>query len=568
MTRSAVRQRTAAALGLLAWAAAAVTACGPRADPADLVLRGGVVHTVDPTHPAAEAVAVRDGRIVYVGSSEVAGRFVGDETEVVELEGRLLLPGFHDTHVHTVSGGIELGECNLNPATDRADVVRMVSACVARSPEATWIRGGGFQLPIFPDGAPSRELLDSLVPDRPAYLTSSDGHTAWVNSRALEIAGVTAQTADPPPDGVIVRGAGRRPQGTLRESAMALVSRHMPPHNDEVILAGLQRGLEIAASAGITTLHEASANEAYLRAYATAAERGLLTARAIVALRVDPSRGTEQASELVALRERYASPLVRPVAAKIFLDGVIEGGTAALLQPYVGRPRWRGELNLPPDTLNALVAALDEAGFKVHVHAIGDRAIRIALDAFEAQHRRDDGRGPRHIMAHIQLFDPADIPRFAAFGVVASFQPLWFYADTYITDLTEPRLGPERSRWLYPARSLVESGAVVAAGSDWSVTSMDPLQAIEVAVTRRDPALDEGEAWIPEERLDLETMIEAYTINGAVAGDLQRETGTITVGKSADLVVIDADLFSIPPERISDAQADLTVFQGRIVHRR
>jgi predicted amidohydrolase YtcJ len=324
----------------------------------------------------------------------------------------------------------------------------------------------------------------------------------------------------------------------------------------------------MASSFGITTLHEASANEAYLRAYAAAADSGTLTARAIVSLRVDPSRGTEQVAELTALRDRYRSELVRPVAAKIFLDGVIEGGTAALLAPYTDRAGWRGELNVQPDSLNALVAALDDAGFKVHVHAIGDRAIRTALDAFQAQRMRDGGLGPRHLMAHIQLFDPVDVGRFASLGVVATFQPLWFYADTYITDLTEPRLGPERSRWLYPARSVLESGAIVAAGSDWSVSSMDPLQAIEVAVTRRDPDVDEGPSWIPEERLDVETLIAAYTLNGALAGDMQVETGTISVGKSADLVVLDADLLSIPREQISDARVDLTLFEGRVVYRR
>ena len=267
------------------------------------------------------------------------------------------------------------------------------------------------------------------------------------------------------------------------------------------------------------------------------------------------------------LRERYGTRLVRPVAAKIFLDGVLEGQTAALLQEYVDRRGWRGELNMPPDSMNALVAALDDAGFKVHVHAIGDRAIRVAFDAFEAQRARDGGVGPRHVMAHIQLFDPEDVPRFAALGVVASFQPLWFFADSYITELTEPRIGPARSRWLYPARSVEETGAVVAAGSDWSVSTMDPLDAIEVAITRRDPALDEGASWIPEERVDLETALRWYTTRGAVASDLEHETGSIEVGKSADLAVLGSDLLAIPPERISDAEVVLTVFEGRVVYR-
>jgi predicted amidohydrolase YtcJ len=562
------RRRTAVSPLLASLLAAA--ACGSDA-PADLVLRGGVVRTMDDALPTAAAVAVRDGRIVYVGDDAGAADWVGDGTEVTELDGRLVLPGFHDTHVHPASGGIELGDCDLNAAETRPEVLRIVGECAERAPEGAWVRGGGWQLPLFPGGSPTKELLDSLVPGSPAYLTSADAHSAWVNSRALEIAGVTAATADPPPDGIIVRAVDGSPQGTLRESAMGLVSRHVPPHTPEEIAAGLARGLAMAASFGITTVHEASADEGFLRAYAAAERDGSLTARAIVSLRVDPERGTDQVAELVELRERYGGRLVQPRAAKIFLDGVIEGGTAALLEPYVDRPDWRGELNVPADRLPALVAALDSAGFKVHVHAIGDRAVRVALDAIEARHATDGGAGPRHILAHIQLFDPADVPRFAELGVVASFQPLWAYEDSYIRDLTEPRLGPERSRWLYPMRSVMETGAIVAAGSDWSVTSMNPLLAIETAIRRVNPRLADGspgsEPWIPEERVALAQIVRAYTVGGALAADMEAETGSIAVGKLADLVVLDRDLFAIDPTAISDASVEMTVLEGRVVHR-
>jgi hypothetical protein len=523
---------------------------------------------MDEALPVASAVAVRDGRILYVGDDAGASALVGGDTEVVELGGRLVLPGFHDTHVHPASGGIELGDCDLNAAETRDDVLRIVAECAARGPAGSWVRGGGWQLPLFPHGAPSKELLDSLVPDRPAYLTSADAHSAWVNSRALDVAGVTAATQDPPPDGIVVREADGSPRGTLRESAMGLVGRHVPAHTPAEVRAGLERGLAIAAGFGITTVHEASADESFLRAYAEAEREGTLTARAIVSLRVDPSRGTEQVSELTALRDGYTGELVRPVAAKIFLDGVIEGGTAALLEPYVDRPGWRGELSVPADTLPALVAALDSAGFKVHVHAIGDRAIRVALDAIEERRSRDGGAGPRHIMAHIQLFDPADVPRFAELGVVASFQPLWAYEDSYIRDLTEPRLGPARSRWLYPMKSVVESGAIVAAGSDWSVTSMNPLLAMETAIRRVNPRLDEGEAWLPEERVTLDEIVRAYTVGGALAADMEDDTGTISVGMSADLAVLERDLYAIDPTEISDVRVDLTILEGRVVYRR
>lgn len=522
------------------------------------MLRGGVVYTVDSARPRADAVAIRDGRIVRVGTDAEVAALIGARTDVVDLASRMALPAFHDTHVHPVTGGIELGECDLNPAQQRADAVRIVAACAARS-EAAWIRGGGWQAPIFPGGVARRELLDSLVPDRPAYLTAADGHSAWVNSRALALAGVDGGTPDPP-NGRIERDPGGNPAGTLRESAMDLVSRHLPPWTDAEYDAGLRRALDLAARYGITTLHEASADERILAAYRRVADADGLPVRAVVSLRVDV--GADPGAEiarLAALRDRYVGGDVRPVAAKIFVDGVIEGQTAALLAPYDDRPGYHGELNVPPDTLARLVRGLDSAGFTVHLHAIGDRAIRVSLDALAAV-RRDGPR--RHRMAHVQLWDPADIPRVAELGVVASFQPLWAYADTYIRDLTEPRLGPARSRWLYPIASVVRTGALVAAGSDWSVSSMDPLLAIEVAVTRRAPGDSAGPPWIPEERVDLATILHAYTLGGAMAGGFEHELGSISAGKAADLLVLDRDLFGLAPHRIHEARVLLTLRAG------
>jgi predicted amidohydrolase YtcJ len=283
-------------------------------------------------------------------------------------------------------------------------------------------------------------------------------------------------------------------------------------------------------------------------------------------VRTDSSVAGEVA-RLAALRAQATRGLVRPVAAKIFMDGVIEAQTGALLEPYVDRPGYRSDLNLPATKYNAFVQALDSAGFKVHVHAIGDRAIRTALDGFAAQRARDHGAGPKHVVAHIQLFDPADIPRFAALGVVASFQPLWAYADTYIKDLTVPRLGALRSQNLYPINRVVQTGAIVAAGSDWSVSSMNPLEAIQVAITRR--ALDDstGKPWLPDERVDLATMLRAYTLGGAIASDHDSLTGTISVGKAADLIVVSQDLFKVPEHRISKTKVVLTLLNGREVFR-
>jgi hypothetical protein len=293
-----------------------------------------------------------------------------------------------------------------------------------------------------------------------------------------------------------------------------------------------------------------------------------LTARSVLSLRVNTDAPVDsEVKRLLGLRARSSRGLVRPAAAKIFMDGVIEAQTAALLAPYNDRPGHSGALNLPPAKFYSLVEKLDSAGFKVHVHAIGDRGIRTALDGFARQYARDGGAGPRHIVAHLELFDPADIPRFASLGVVPSFQPLWAYADEYITKLTEPKLGPARSRYLYPIASVARTGAIMATGSDWSVTSMNPLDAIQVAVTRRGLEDSTGNAWIADERVDLATVLRAYTLGGALASDHDSLTGTLAAGKAADLIVVSDDLFALPPHRIHKARVLLTLLAGRAVYR-
>jgi predicted amidohydrolase YtcJ len=534
--------------------------------PADLVLRNGAVYTVDAVRSWAEAVAVSKGRIVYVGADAGVRQFVGPRTAVVDLQGKMVLPGFHDSHVHPVSGGIELAECNLNELETPEQVLDAVARCAREHPSDPWVRGGGWQLPIFPGGNPRKELLDKVVPDRPVYLTAADGHSAWVNTRALELAGVTAKTPDPPSGRVERDPATGQPSGTLRESAMDLVSRHLPAYGPERYLDGARRGLKLANSFGITSLQEASAGEDSLRAYAELDRRGELTARVVAALYADPREGAAQVGRLAELRARYRGRRFRATSAKIFADGVIEGHTAALLEPYLDRSGDAGKPNFEPEALDALVAALDREKFQVHVHAIGDRAVRMTLDAFERARAANGARDSRHHMAHLQLIDPRDVPRFRRLGVVATFQPLWAFADTYITQLTEPVLGPERSRWLYPIGSVARTGAVVAGGSDWSVSSMNPLEAIQVAITRRDPRKTEGPAWLPEELVDLPAMIAAYTINGAYVNFEEAETGSIETGKAADLVVLDRNLFEVPAAEIGKVKVLLALLEGEAVY--
>lgn len=552
----------ASVLGALGFVSACI-AHAPEHPAADLVLREGRVYTMDDARSSAEAVAIDEGKIVFVGSDDDAQSFIGPDTRILDLNGKMVLPGFQDSHVHPVTGGIELGQCDLNGLTTASAVFDRVRSYAAANPDREWIVGGGWDLPLFPDANPQRSALDETVPDRPVYLSSADGHSAWVNSKALQAAGIDARTPDPP-NGRIERDKKGAPSGTLRESAMDLVSSHLPKLTPEDYVEGLKRGLAMAHRFGITSFVEADADDDVLEAYAALAQKGELTARVRISLAVDPARDASQVADLVRKRDEHA-PLLRADSAKIFADGVIEAHTAALLEPYLGVGH-RGELNYEPEKLNRIVAALDRAGFQVHIHAIGDWAVRASLDALEHARQENGPRDARPQIAHLELIDPSDIPRFKTLGVVADFQPLWAFADTYITELTEPVLGPERSRWLYPIKSVVDTGAVVAAGSDWSVSSMNPLDAIQVAITRRDLTRGPGPPWIPEECVDLDTILAAYTRAGSFVQHQEKLTGTIEVGKRGDVIVLDRNLFEIPPEEIHEAKVLLTLFDGKPVY--
>lgn len=554
-----------ASLPILLLGLVLATACS-RTDSADLVLRHGVIYPDAGDSATVESLAIRNGRIVFAGDDREAGSFVGDRTEVLDLGGRMVLPGFHDTHIHP-SGGVDLGECLLDDLRTPEAILDSVARYAAAHPDLPWIRGRGWQLPAFPDANPRKEWLDKIVPDRPVYLVAADGHSTWVNSRALALAGVTRATPDPPNGRIERDRATGEPTGTLRESASRLVRALLPARTQGEIQAGIMRALAMANRFGITAVHEANAGPDLLEAYAVLDSAGRLTTRVVAALQTDPRAGPAQVDSLRAWRGRYGGTrYFAPRAAKIFADGVIEARTAALLQPYIGGDQ-RGEPNLSPEAMDTLVAALDAAGFQVHVHAIGDRAVRMSLDAFEFARRHNGPRDARPIIAHLELIDSADVPRFASLGVIPSFQPLWAFADSYITDLTEPVLGPARSRWLYPIGSVARAGAHLAAGSDWSVSSMNPLEAIQVAITRRAPDSPPGPAWIPEETVDLPTMLRAYTSGGAYAAGEEAINGTLEVGKAADLIVLDRNLYRIPVTQIHAARVLLTLLDGKTVWR-
>jgi len=522
------------------------------------------VYTVDAARPWAEAVAVRGGKIAAVGSDREVEEWIGPRTTVIDLEGRMVLPGFHDSHVHPVTGGIERKECDLNGIGDVEGILAAIRRYVEAHPAAHWVRGGGWELTLFRDGNPHKALLDGVVSDRPVALTAADGHSLWVNSRALSTAGIDRDTPDPPKGRIERDPETGEPSGTLRESAMDLVE--LPPHSQEEFLAGAREGLRLAAQFGITSLFEASASQEILEAYFVLDLYGELTARVRAAITIDPENPAEEV-RAIELRRRLRCGRLRPEAVKIFADGVIEARTAAMVEPYADRAGDRGPEEPDAETLARAAAAFDRAGFQIHVHAIGDRAVRSTLDAFERARAANGPRDARPVLAHIQVIHPDDRPRFRALGAIACFQPFWAYPDAYITELTEPGLGPERSRWIYPIGSVARTGAALAFGSDWSVSSMNPLDGIQVAVTRRDPASSEGPAWLPDERIDLAAALRAATLGGAFAAFQESTTGSLEVGKAADLVVLDRNLFEIPPSEIGRARVLLTLLEGEVVWR-
>jgi hypothetical protein len=542
---------------------------------ADLLFIGGSVHLGNVARSRATAVAVRGERIVAVGHDELR-ELAGPGTEIVDLGGRLLIPGFQDAHVHPVGAGVELGQCDLTETVDVAEYRRRIAAYAAANPDRPWITGGGWSMESFPGGAPHRDLLDELVPDRPVYLANRDHHGAWANSRALELAGIDANTPDPA-DGRIERDADGVPIGMLQEGAMHLVAAVVPATTREEKLAGLLRAQQVLHSLGITAWQDAlvGANPVMsdsATAYLDAVAQDALTARVVGALWWSRDRGAEQIDDLLAAREALTSGRFRATSVKIMQDGIAENHTAALISPYGAgcgcrNPgEHRGLSFIDPDALKEYVAALDAHDFQVHFHALGDRAVREALDAVEAARDKNGFTDLRPHLAHLQIVHPDDIARFRRLGATANMQPLWAAHEPQMDELTIPFLGPERSAWQYPFGSLLRSGATLAAGSDWPVSSANPILGIHVAVNRREPQSD-GPVFYADERIDLGSALAAYTSGTAYVNHLD-DTGVIAVGNLADLAVLDRDPFDGPADAIWDTRVEQTFVGGQRVFAR
>jgi predicted amidohydrolase YtcJ len=519
-----------------------------------------------PDGPPADAVAVRGGRIVAVGHAGEVRELAGPRTEVVDLRGRALLPGFQDAHVHPAFAGVTMLRCDLTNAAGLDEALAMIASYARAHPDQEWVYGSGWRMEWFAGGTPPRELLDSAAASRPAYLTNRDGHGAWVSSRALDLAGLDAASPDPP-DGRIERGPDGRPQGTLHEGAATLVGRLVPAAAFGDRLAGLLAAQRHMHALGITAWQDAIVGDYLghadpLPVYLAAAAAGQLTARVEGALWWDRGRGGEQMADLLGRRERVARELggaaqdagragrFRTHTVKIMQDGVAENFTAGMIEDYLDgcgcQTGNRGVSYVPPHDLREHVTRLDAERFCVHFHAIGDRAVREALDAVAAA-REANGRTPgRHHIAHLQVVHGDDIPRFRELGVTANMQALWAAHEPQMDELTIPFLGPERSARQYPFGDLLRSGARLAAGSDWAVSSANPLWGAHVAVNRAlPPGAGTGSAQplLPGQALTLGEALAAYTAGSAYVNTLD-EAGVIEPGSLADLVVLDRDPFT------------------------
>jgi predicted amidohydrolase YtcJ len=537
--------------------------------PADLVFSGGHVHTVDRGRPRAEAVAVTGERISAVGSAAEVAEAIGPGTRVVNLAGRLLIPGFQDAHIHPIYGGIDRLQCDVRDIHPKAAVVEAIRAYAAANPDLPWIVGSGWYMGDFPNGTPRKEDLDAILPDRPAFLPNRDGHSAWVNSRALELAGIGRDTADPP-DGRIERDPDGTPTGSLHEGAATLVERLLPPTTADDRAAGLRIAQAYLHSLGITAWQDAIVVPDDLATYRLAAEGGWLTARVEAALWWERDRDEDQIDELVARSATGSIGRLRANSVKLMLDGVLETFTGAMLEPYLDRngrtTTNRGIDFIDPARLGSIVTRLDAAGLQPHFHAIGDRAVRNALDSVQVARAANGRTDTRPHVSHIQVIHPDDIARFAALDVVANAQPLWACSETNMDELTIPFLGPERATWQYPFASLLRAGTRLAMGSDWSVSTPNPLEEIEVGVNRVwIESRGQAEPFLPDERLTLEQAIEGFTLGSAYVNHLDADTGSIEVGKLADLAIVDRDLFAPEAGPIGEARVLATFVGGAAV---
>ena len=552
----------------------------PWALSADVILVGGHIYTADAQSPEAEAVAIEGDTIVYVGSRQEAERYRTPATRVINTEGKMVLPGLHDAHLHTFMGGRSLVGCDVANAPDIESTEAILKSCLAAS-SSSWLVAEGLNLAFFEESGPRLDWLNAMAGDRPMLLRASDGHSVAANTALLQMANISATTATPP-SGVIERDEFGAPSGTFREAAMALVEQVLPQLTEQERLNVMRTAIGAINEVGITSVFDAWVGAPDIAAYRTLEAQNELSVRVRAALAYGYGElftintPTEYERQLED-REALSGDRFTLAAVKLFIDGVLEGETAALVSPYLHKPGYQGELTYPQAELNDIVANLVSNDLQVYTHAVGDGGVRAILNAFEFAQRTHGRKDLRHHISHLQLIHPDDHGRFAALNVVPNFQALWAVPDEWIIELNLPVVGVDRVHRMYPIASIAKSGATLVGGSDWNVSSLNPLDAIEVAVLRQDwqandaltnDELSQLDVLNRSERVDLDTMLKAYTINAAWSMHQEALTGSLTPGKRADIVVLSEDLFAIPPQLISTVKVEKTFIDGQLVYQR
>jgi predicted amidohydrolase YtcJ len=546
----------------LHYTAAVFLTCSVYAADADLVLRNGRVWTGDPANRWAEALAIEGNKIVEAGSDAAVAKRIGPKTQVIDLAGRLASPGFNDAHIHFLNGSLSLFQVNLFDAGSLEEMQRRVAAFAKAHPDEKWITGAGWEYGWLPgDRLPTKEDIDKVVPDRPVYLKAFDGHTGWVNSAALRAADVNAATKFPG-YGEIVKDANGRPSGVLKENAQSVVTRLIPAPTRERKLEALMAGEKLAASLGITSLQNASGTPEELQLYEQLLREGKLTVRAGVAMSVAPGDDPKLLEKYAAQNRAHSGPWIRVGTIKLIMDGVIESHTAAMLSPYADKPDTSGAPQWTQEALNAVVERAAKLGLQVYTHAIGDRSVRMTLNAYERVHPQEK----RFRIEHIETVSPKDLPRFARLGVMPSMQPI--HADPESAGPWERSVGPQRMRLAFAWRDFVNSGAKLVFSSDWpAAISVDPIRGLHCAVTRQTTDGQPPGGWVPEQSVPVETALRAYTSMGAYASFEENVKGQLKAGMLADVIVFSSDLFRIPAHDIYKTRVVLTISDGKILYR-
>ena len=534
----------------------------------ELIIINADICTMDPLTPRVAALAVSNGRISALGTIAEISALTGKSTRIVDAGGRLILPGFQDTHIHLQDGGYDYSQsAPLDKVSTIAELLQALRS-FTKAHKGLWVNGVGWYTGIFTDHNLNRRVLDEAVPDRPCYIVASDGHNACMNSKACEMVGLVRGTPDPA-NGHFVLDAAGEPTGMLHENAIGWVESRMPFPTDADYANGVRFSQALCNRHGITGVIDASVNERHARVYSSLERVGDLTVRVAATARVNSAEKTEDAlRRLEDLRRKNNSDMFKIHSAKFFLDGVLENRTGVMLEPYSDALGGNAQLMFGHNQIKELFAAFDAARFQIHVHVIGDGAVRAALDALEAA-RSANGPWPSlHQLAHVQCIDPADIPRFRELGVVANIQTLWARYEPSVTDVALPMVGEVRGKWMYAFRSLIDAGAPYAISSDWGVSTLNPFPIMETAITRQ-PPYKKGDhpIFLPEQRMTREECVKGYTTFAAEAAWRARDTGSLSLGKYADLIILDRDIFTCNVYDIGDTEVLLTLLGGKEVHR-